>query len=57
MVKYFKFIAKIQIEADTQVEADEIMNNIKNEGEVPDGSIVDNTFNIKSWERFEQTIR
>lgn len=51
MTKFFRYNAVIQIEADSQIEADDIMNNIKTKGEFPDGSIVDNTFNIKSWEK------
>lgn len=49
--KFFKFTATIEIEADNHLEAEKIMEKIQNKGEFPDGSIVDNTFNIELWER------
>lgn len=48
---YFLFTATIQIEADDQKEAEEIIQKIQDEGEFPDGSIVDNTFNIQAYRK------
>jgi len=45
----FKFTAIVEIEADEYNKAVRIIDKIKEEGEFPDGSIVDNNFNIKEW--------
>jgi len=50
MTKLFRYTATIEIEADDQNQANHIIDLIKKEGQFPDGTIVENNFNITSWE-------